>query len=234
LFNPKALFLYKSHLQDFTGYCLLNLPNMSKAGESIFNSEIGDDITWLETTADTPGKLEQSVAQPVHLNWVLREHGYLSIQEESGRERLDAATSQAFSLAHHRLAYVYVNDLSKLNAVRQLLEQVPGVEKILGADEKAARHLDHPRAGELVVLAAPDTCLFDRYWLDEAKAPDAAQSVDRHCLPSYDPVDVFTAAGIKFMLDKLGLKPLGKKLGFRMLMNIIALDATLVKGLLGH
>jgi hypothetical protein len=124
---------------------------------------------------------------------------------------------------------VYVNDLSKLNAVRQLLEHVPGVEKILGADEKAAHHFDHPRAGELVVVAAPDTCFADRYWLDEAKAPDAAHPVDHHCPPSYDLGELFTAPGIKFLLDKLGLKPLGKKLGLRMLMNIIALDATLVK-----
>ena len=189
---------------------------------------------WLETAADAQGKSEHFVARPVHLNRMLREHGYLSIQEESGRERLHTATSQAFALGHQRLAHVYVNDLSKLNTVRQLLEQVPGVEKVLGASDKAAHHFDHPRAGELVVLAAPDTCFFDCYWLDKAKAPNAAHPVDRHCLPSYDPVEMFTAPGIKFLLDKLGLKPLGKKLGLRMLMNIIALDATLVKGLLGR
>jgi len=207
---------------------------MANVGESIFNSETGEDITWLETTADTQGKLEQSVARPVHLNQVLREHGYLSIQEEGGRERLQVDASQAFVLASHRLAYVYVNDLSKLNAVRRLLEQVPGVEKVLGASEKAAQHLDHARAGDLAVLATPDTCFSDRYWLDGAKAPDAAHSADLNCLPSYDPVEMFTAPGIKFLLDKVDLKRLGKKLGFRMLMNIIALDATLVKGLLGH
>jgi hypothetical protein len=202
---------------------------MTKAGESIRSIKTSESITWLETAADTQAESAQSVARPVHLNRVLREHGYLSIQEESGRERLHTATSQAFALGHHRLAHVYVNDLSKLNAVRQLLEHVPGVEKILGADEKAAHHFDHPRAGELVVVAAPDTCFADRYWLDEAKAPDAAHPVDHHCPPSYDLGELFTAPGIKFLLDKLGLKPLGKKLGLRMLMNIIALDATLVK-----
>jgi hypothetical protein len=207
---------------------------MTKAGESIFNSKTGEGSTWLKTTANTQSKLAQSVARPVHLNQVLREHGYLSIQEESGRERLQAANCQAFTLASHRLAYVYINDLSKLDAVRQLLAQVPGVEQVLGASEKAAHHLDHARAGELVTLAAPDTCFSDRYWLDEAKAPDAAHSVDLNCLPSYDPVEMFTAPGIKFLLDKVDLKRLGKKLGFRMLMNIIALDATLVKGILGY
>jgi hypothetical protein len=207
---------------------------MTKAGKSIFNSKTGEGNTWLETTADTQGKLAQAGARPVHLNQILREHGYLSIQEESGWERLQAATCQAFALASHRLAYVYLNDLSKLDAVRQLLAQVPGVEQVLGASEKAAHHLDHARAGELAVLAAPDTCFSDHYWLDAAKAPDAAHSADLHCLPSYDPVEMFTAPGITFLLDKVDLKRLGKKLGFRMLMNIIALDATLVKGILGH
>lgn len=206
---------------------------MTKISESIYNSKIGQGITWLETAADTRGKSEQSVARLLHLNRILREHGYLSIQEQNGRERLHTATSQAFALGHQRIAHVYVNDLSKLNAVRQLLEQVPGVEKVLGAGEKAAHHLDHSRAGDLIVLAAPDTCFSDRYWLDKTKAPNAAHPVDRHCPPSYDLVELFTASGIKFLLDKLGLKPLGKKLGLRMLVNIIALDATLVKGLLG-
>jgi hypothetical protein len=207
---------------------------MSKAGESIFNSKVGKNTAWLEPAADTEGKSVQAAARPVYLNQVLREHGYLSIQVERGREQLDAATCQAFALAHQRLVYVYVNDLSKLDAVRQLLEQVPGVEKILGAGEKVTHHLDHPRAGELVVLAAPDTCFFDRYWLDEASTPEAAHAVGRPYPPSYDPVEMFTALGIKSLLDKVGLKPLGKKLGLRMLKDIIVLDATLVKGILGY
>ena len=84
---------------------------MTKTSKSIYNSKIGEGITWLETAADTQGKSEQPVARPVHLNRMLREHGYLSIQEESGRERLHTATSQAFALGHQRLAHVYVNDV---------------------------------------------------------------------------------------------------------------------------
>ena len=39
-----------------------------------------------------------------------------------------------------------------------------------------------------------------------------------------------TNPDIKFLIPKVGLKVLKKKLGFRMLMNIIPLDATLIKG----
>ena len=170
------------------------------------------------------------VSRPVHLNRVLREHGYLSIREERGLELLDAGTCQAFALVDHQLAHIYVNDLSKLEAVRQLLAQVQGVEKVIGPEDKAAHHLDHSRAGELIAVAAPDAWFTYYYWLDDAKAPDFARIVDIHRKPGYDPVEMFTDPNIKFLMPKVGLKLLRKKLGFRMLMDIIPLDATLVKG----
>ena len=170
------------------------------------------------------------VSRPVHLNWVLREHGYLSIREERGLELLDAGTCQAFALADHQVAHIYVNDPGKLEAVRQLLAQVPGVEKVIGPAEKAAHHLDHDRAGELIAVAEPDAWFTYYYWLDDAKAPDFARIVDIHRKPGYDPVEMFTDPAIRFLLPKVGLKLLRKKLGFRMLMDIIPLDATLVKG----
>ena len=170
------------------------------------------------------------VSRPVHLNRVLREHGYLSIREERGRELLDAGTCQAFALADHQVAHVYVNDLSLLDAVRQLLAQVPGVAKVIGPEEKAAYHLDHSRAGELVVVAEADAWFTYYYWLDDAKAPDFARIVDIHRKPGYDPVEMFTDPTIKLLMPKVALKLLRKKLGFRMLMDIIPLDATLVKG----
>ena len=39
---------------------------------------------------------------------------------------------------------------------------------------KAAHGLDHPRAGELVLVAEPDAW-FTYYWLDDARAPDFAR-----------------------------------------------------------
>ena len=170
------------------------------------------------------------VSRPVHLNRVLREHGYLSIREERGLELLDAGTCRAFALCDHQLAHVYVNDRSQISRVRQLLEQVPGVERVLGETEKEAAHLNHPRAGELVVVAEPDAWFTYYYWLDDARAPDFARIVDIHRKPGYDPVEMFTDPTIKLLMPRVALKLLRKKLGFRMLMDIIPLDATLVKG----
>jgi predicted AlkP superfamily pyrophosphatase or phosphodiesterase len=166
----------------------------------------------------------------VHLNRVLRENGYLSIREERGRELLDAGTCQAFALADHQLAHIYVQDPSKITAVRQLLEKVPGVDRVLDPEEKAAHHLNHARAGELIAVAEKGAWFTYYYWLDDARAPDFARIVDIHRKPGYDPVEMFTNPAIRFLKPKVGLKLLRKKLGFRMLMDIIPLDASLIKG----
>jgi len=168
--------------------------------------------------------------QPIHINRALREKGYISVREERGTELLDPGTCKAFAVSDHQVAHVYVNDLSKLEEVRQLLQKLPGVEQVLGAEEKAAAHINHERAGELVAIADKDSWFTYYYWLDDNRAPDFARVIDIHKKPGFDPVEMFTDPKIKLLIPKVGFKVLKKKLGFRMLMDIIPLDATLVKG----
>ncbi len=195
---------------------------------------VGDLITYFEERGAEVIILSEygiaNVSRPVHLNRALRQQGYISIREERGLELLDAGTCKAFALADHQVAHIYVNDLSKLDEVRKLVENIPGVEKVLGPEEKAAYHIDHDRAGELIAIADKDSWFTYYYWLDDAKAPDFARIVDIHRKPGYDPVEMFTNPDIKLLMPKVGLKVLKKKLGFRMLMDIIPLDATLVGG----
>jgi hypothetical protein len=54
--------------------------------------------------------------------------------------------------------------------------------------------------------------------------------VDIHRKPGYDPVELFLDPALKFPKLKIVQRLLQKKLGFRMLMDVIPLDATLVKG----
>jgi hypothetical protein len=54
--------------------------------------------------------------------------------------------------------------------------------------------------------------------------------VDIHRKPGYDPVELFLDPKISAVKLKIAWKLLKKKLGFRMLMDVIPLDATLVKG----
>src|SRR5690606_34930919 len=83
---------------------------------------------------------------------------------------------------------------------------------------------------DLVAIADKDSWFTYYYWLDDAKAPDYARTVDIHRKPGYDPVELFIDPAIKFPMLSLGSKVLKKKLGFRQLMDVTPLDATLVKG----
>jgi len=79
-------------------------------------------------------------------------------------------------------------------------------------------------------VAAENAWFTYYYWDDDARAPDFARTVDIHRKPGYDPVELFIDPNISMPQLKIARRLLQKKLGFRMLMNVIPLDATLVKG----
>lgn len=170
------------------------------------------------------------VDRPVHLNRVLREAGYLTVREEDGAELLDPMASRAYAVADHQIAHIYIADPALIEPVRALLAQVPGVEGVWAGKERAALGLDHARAGELVVMADSRSWFTYYYWLDDARAPDFARTVEIHRKPGYDPAELFVDAAIGN--PKLAVAwRLGKRmLGFRSLMNVIGLDASRVKG----
>ena len=170
------------------------------------------------------------VDRPVHLNRVFREKGWLSIKDEVGLETLDLGSSRAFAIADHQLAHVYVNDPTILEEVRAELAATPGVQQVLGKVEKHYAGLNHARSGDLIAIADARSWFTYYYWQDDAKAPDFARCVDIHRKCGYDPVELFLDPALKFPKVKLGLTLAKKKLGFRYLMDVIPLDATLVKG----
>ncbi|PHN02263.1 alkaline phosphatase family protein [Flavilitoribacter nigricans] len=171
-----------------------------------------------------------AVDQPVHINRVLREAGHIAVREELGLEVFDAGASSAFAMADHQIAHVYVKDKADLPRVRALLETVPGIGKILDEAGKAEHHLDHPRAGDLVLLAKPRAWFTYYYWLDDRKAPDYSRTVDIHRKPGYDPVEMHFNPALRFPKAYAAGKVILRKLGFRALMDVIPLDADLIKG----
>jgi predicted AlkP superfamily pyrophosphatase or phosphodiesterase len=172
----------------------------------------------------------ESVNEPVHINRLLREKGLISVREELGLELLDAGAGKAFAVADHQLAHIYVKDPAQIAHVRGLVESLPGVETVLDESGKAAHHLNHPRSGELVAIARPGAWFTYYHWLDDRRAPDFARTVDIHRKPGYDPVELFLDPRIALPKLAVGLKLAKKILGFRYLMDVIPLDATLVKG----
>lgn len=171
-----------------------------------------------------------NVDTPVHLNRIFRQHGWLTVKEELGREILDAGASKVFAVADHQVAHIYLNDRSLGKSVRELLKKTPGVEKVLGEAEKDAAGIANPRAGDLIAVAPENAWFTYYYWLDDARAPDFARTVDIHRKPGYDPVELFLDPKIPLPKLKIAWRLLQKKLGFRMLMDLIPLDAALVKG----
>jgi hypothetical protein len=125
---------------------------------------------------------------------------------------------------------VYVNDPRVMREVRQVVESLPGVATVYAGDERSQVRLNHPRAGDLIALSRPDAWFTYYYWLDDRRAPDFARTVDIHRKPGYDPVELFLDPALSFPKLKIAGKLLRKKLGFRYLMDVIPLDATLVKG----
>jgi predicted AlkP superfamily pyrophosphatase or phosphodiesterase len=170
------------------------------------------------------------VAGAVHPNRALREAGLLRVRTELGRELLDAGASEAFAVADHQVAHVYVKRPERVAEVRRLLEELPGVEAVLDEEGKAKMALDHPRSGELVAVAAPDRWFTYYYWLDDRVAPDFARTVDIHRKPGYDPVELFLDPALRAPRLKIAWTLFKKALGFRYLMDVIPLDASLVRG----
>jgi predicted AlkP superfamily pyrophosphatase or phosphodiesterase len=170
------------------------------------------------------------VSRPVHLNRVLREKGLITVREELGHELLDAGESKAFAVADHQVAHVYVNDGTKLDEVRRLVGSTPGVERVLDDAGKREHHLDHDRSGELVAVADKDSWFTYYYWLDDARAPDFARTVDIHRKPGYDPAELFIDPALRAPRLKIAATLAKRKLGLRSLLEVIPLDPSLVKG----
>jgi predicted AlkP superfamily pyrophosphatase or phosphodiesterase len=170
------------------------------------------------------------VSQPVHINRALREKGLIAVRDELGRELLDAGASAAFAVADHQVAHVYVNDRSKLHAVRDLVEKTAGVDLVLDSDGKRKYGIDHERSGELVAIAQPSAWFTYYYWLDDGRAPDFARTVDIHRKPGYDPVELFIDPALRLPALTVAWKLARKGLGFRTLLDVIPLDAMLVRG----
>jgi predicted AlkP superfamily pyrophosphatase or phosphodiesterase len=170
------------------------------------------------------------VSKPVHLNRIFREKGWIQVKDELGLETLDCGGCQAFAVADHQAAHVYVNDPSIAEEVRKVVLASDGVEEIREGKDLWGEGVGRERGGDFVAVSDADAWFTYYFWQDDAKAPDFARCIDIHRKPGYDPVELFLDPAIKFPLAKIAGFLAKKKLGFRGLMDVIPLDASLVKG----
>lgn len=172
-----------------------------------------------------------AVSRPVPINRVLREAGYLVARREPlGWETLDCGACRAFAVSDHQLAHVYVRHPEDVAAVKTLLEKTPGIERVLDRAEQGEFGLDHERSGELIAISAPGAWFTYYFWLDDRVAPDYARTIDIHRKPGYDPVELFVDPQLRFPKLRMARRLAQKFLGFRYYMDVIGLDAGIIKG----
>jgi predicted AlkP superfamily pyrophosphatase or phosphodiesterase len=228
LYDPTLSLIYLPHLD----YCLQKFgndwPNISKELGEIdtlikelveFYEKRGAHIIILSEYGIVP------VNNPIHINRILREAGLLQIRIERGLELLDAGASKAFAVADHQIAHIYINDSSVTEQVKDILDKIPGVAIVLDQEGKKEYGIAHDRSGDFVLVANSASWFTYYFWIDDAKAPDYARCVDIHKKPGYDPVEMFMSSKFRALY-----KLLRKKAGFRYVMDVIPLDANLVRG----
>lgn len=170
------------------------------------------------------------VDRAIHLNRLFREKGWITWRDELGTEMIDLGNCKALAIPDHQVAHVYVNDPSIRGEVLELLRSVDGITDVLDRSAQDDAGLKHERSGDFVVVSDERSWFTYYWWKKDRKAPDYARCVDIHRKPGYDPVELFIDPKIWFPKIALGWRLLKKMLGFRMLMNVIPLDASLVKG----
>ena len=239
--NPTLTLTYLPHL-DY---------NLQRLGPDLDHTRLQQDLREVDDLcgeliehADSTGQHIVVVSEygitkateAVHINRALRREGLVAVRpEEHGREVLDAGASEAFAMADHQIAHIYVKNPDRIPEVAKLVEGLDGVGSVWDAEDKRANGLDHPRSGELVAISQTDRWFSYYYWLDDEKAPDFARTVDIHRKPGYDPVELFVDPEIRFPTMATGWKLAKRKLGQRQLMDVISLkDTHLVKGTHGR
>ncbi len=133
------------------------------------------------------------VVGAIHPNRMLREAGLIALREEDGAEHIDLAGCDAFAMVDHQLAHVYVRDrdTATIGRCKEIFSKAEGIAGAYAGDERSEVGMKHDRAGDLVLISDDDRWFAYYWWLDDAKAPAFARTVDIHAKPGYDPVELF-------------------------------------------
>lgn len=231
--EPTLNLVYLPHLD----YCLQKYgPDSPEVDQELqaIDSVVGDLLSFFQEREVEVILLSEygisKVTRVVHLNREFRKHGWIQVKDELGMETLDAGACRAFAVADHQVAHIYINDDSIRDDVLALLNELEGVEEVRVSSELWTEGIATERAGDYIAVAEADAWFTYYYWEDDSKAPDFARCIDIHRKPGYDPVELFIDPEISAPKAKIGMFLLKKKLGFRALLDVIPLDASLVKG----
>lgn len=218
-YDPDTLWVYLPHL-DYAGLRHGPGPELNEE-LAVVDGMIGEfvdalrDDRWDETAVLVVSEYGfHGVDTPVFPNRALREVGLLATKPDPKADDEDATVldlpgSRAFAMVDHQVAHVYCDEEVKAE-VRERLAALPGVERVLErgddaggdaadgdardgptGDVLAAWGIDHPNAGDLVLVADRNAWFSYYWWSDEAEAPHYATDVDIHEKPGFDPCELF-------------------------------------------
>jgi predicted AlkP superfamily pyrophosphatase or phosphodiesterase len=124
-------------------------------------------------------------------NRALRDAGLFAVRDVRGMAYPDYYQSAAFALVDHQVALVTCFEPSALPRAAETLRALDGVAEVLDRAQQAARGVDHPHAGDLLLVAKPGAWFAYPWWRDAREAPDYASHVDIHNKPGFDPCELF-------------------------------------------
>ncbi|WP_226042111.1 nucleotide pyrophosphatase/phosphodiesterase family protein [Natrinema sp. DC36] len=193
-FDPDLLWIYVPHL-DYAGQS--DGPDsdaFATALETVddlletFLADCSDTDRWDETVLTLVSEYGfHEVDRPIFPNRALREAELL--ETDAGGDA-DIPDSNAFAMVDHQIAHVYADE-GALDAARDALAGLEGIDAVLDDSGKAERGIDHPNAGDLVLVAEPDAWFQYYWWDDRANAPPYATEMDIHAKPGFDPCELF-------------------------------------------
>jgi hypothetical protein len=124
-------------------------------------------------------------------NRALRDAGLFRVREVKGMAYPDFFSSRAAAISDHEVAHVVTTGDAATREARSALAELPGLGEILDREDQRQVGLNHPRSGELVLVAEPGRWFAYPWWTTRAEAPDFAAHVDIHNKPGYDPCELF-------------------------------------------
>ncbi|WP_222918795.1 nucleotide pyrophosphatase/phosphodiesterase family protein [Natrinema sp. SYSU A 869] len=192
-FDPDLLWIYVPHL-DYVGQS--DGPESDAFDEELavvddllaaFLDFLSETERWDETVLTLVSEYGfHEVDHPVFPNRAFREAGLLETDDDGD---VNLPASDAFAMVDHQIAHVYID--GSTDAAREALAGLEGIDAVLDESAKADRGIDHPNAGELVLVAEPDSWFQYYWWTDRANAPPYATEMDIHAKPGFDPCELF-------------------------------------------
>jgi len=197
-YDPDLLWVYVPHL-DYDGQRYGPGSDEQAAAVETVDAMVGefldflrDGDRWDETAVNVVSEYGfHEVDTPVFPNRALRAADLLTVRDDGeGGEEVDVPESAAFAMVDHQVAHVYADD-GAVGDAREALADLDGIDEIASGDDRAAYGLDHPNAGDLVVVAEPSAWFQYYWWTDRADAPYYATDMDIHAKPGFDPCELF-------------------------------------------